>query len=61
MEFNLPTTVVGFVVLLAIIVGGTATSPMAPGTKLLVSAGLVVFGALTLVLGIKHGEYRAVR
>jgi hypothetical protein len=59
MKFNTTTTAIAFVVLLAILLGGTASSPMSTGTVMMVSGGLVVFGVLTLFLGVKHGEYRA--
>lgn len=59
MEFDTLTTAIAFLVLLAIIVGGTAMSPMTTGTVAMVSVGLVVFGLLSLGLGIKHGEFRA--
>ncbi|PSQ16503.1 hypothetical protein BRD00_10960 [Halobacteriales archaeon QS_8_69_26] len=59
LEFNLPVTAAGFVVLLAVILGGTWTSPMQTSTKTMVTGGLVVFGVVTLLLGVKHGEYRA--
>lgn len=59
MEFDTPTTAIAFLVLLAVIVGGTAMSPMTTGTVAMVSVGLVAFGLLSLGLGIKHGEFRA--
>lgn len=52
-------TAIGFILLLAVLIGGTAMSPMDTSTVTMVSGGLVVFGVLTLILGIKHGEYRA--
>lgn len=59
MEFDTSTTAIAFVVLLAILVGGTATSPMSARTVAMVSVGLVAFGVLSLLIGVKHGEYRA--
>ena len=59
MEFNTTTTAIAFIILLAILVGGTAMSPMSTSTVAIVSVGLVVFGVLSLALGVKHGEYRA--
>lgn len=59
MEFDTTTTAIAFVVLLAVLLGGTASSPMSTSTVMMVSVGLVVFGVLTLLLGVKHGEYRA--
>ena len=61
MEFNTSTTVIAFVILLAVLVGGTVMSPMDTSTVAMVSGGLVVFGVLSLVIGVKHGEYRATR
>lgn len=58
MEFDTQTTVIAFLVLLAVIVGGTATSPMRTQTVAMVSVGLAVFGALSLAIGVKHGEFR---
>lgn len=59
MEFDASTTAITFVVLLGVIIGGTVMSPMDTSTVAMVSGGLVVFGLLSLLLGIKHGEYRA--
>ena len=59
MEFNTTTTAIAFIILLAVLVGGTAMSPMSTSTVAMVSVGLLVFGALSLALGVKHGEYRA--
>jgi hypothetical protein len=59
MEFDLPKTVGVFVVLFAIIAIGTFMSPMTMSTVMMVLGGLLVFGLLTLFVGIQHGEYRA--
>ncbi len=59
MEFDTTVTAVAFVVIVAVLLGGTLTSPMSSDTKLMVAGGQLVFLALTLVLGVKHGEYRA--
>lgn len=59
MEFDLTVTAVAFVAIVAVLLGGTLTSPMSSDTKLMVAGGQLVFLALTLVLGVKHGEYRA--
>ena len=61
MEFDQRVTYGVFLVLLAVLVGGTISSPMPSGLSVGISAGLVVFGVVTLLLGIKHGEYRASR
>ncbi|MDS0298196.1 hypothetical protein NDI76_05535 [Halogeometricum sp. S1BR25-6] len=61
MEFNAAVTygaLVGLVVLGT--VGLIAMGAMATGTILMmVAPSMLVFGAVCLVLGIKHGEYRA--
>ena len=61
MEFNTSTTAIAFIILLAVLVGGTVMSPMDTSTVAMVSGGLVVFGVLSLAIGVKHGEYRATR
>ncbi|MFB6126112.1 MAG: hypothetical protein ABEJ79_02270 [Halolamina sp.] len=59
MEFDTITTAGVFLLLVAALVGGTAMSPMTTSTVAMVSVGLVGFGALSLAIGVKHGEYRA--
>ena len=59
MECNKTTTAIAFIILLAVLVGGTAMSPMSTSTVAMVSVGLLVFGVLSLALGVKHGEFRA--
>lgn len=61
LEFGPALTGGAFLVLLVVIVGGTWTSPMTDSTKTMVSGGLLVFGLVTLLIGVKHGEYRAKR
>ncbi len=61
MEFNTNTTAIGFLVLFLIVAVGTFMSPMSASTVAMVLGGLAVFGVLTLILGVKHGEYRATR
>ncbi|ELZ84161.1 MULTISPECIES: DUF7333 family protein [Haloferax] len=61
MEFTLPTTVALLVGLVAL---GTAAlvgmGVMATSTVLMmVTPAMLVFGALTLAIGVKHGEFRA--
>lgn len=63
MEFNLPVTAA---VLLGIVALGTVAligmGFMATSTVLMmVAPSMLVFGALTLFIGVKHGEYRATR
>ncbi|QGN07640.1 hypothetical protein Hrd1104_10250 [Halorhabdus sp. CBA1104] len=59
LEFDGTTTGIAFLVLLAVLIGGTVMSPMQTSTVAMVSGGLAVFGLVTLLLGVKHGEYRA--
>lgn len=59
MELDQPKAIGSFVVLLAILLGGTFTSPMPTNVSMMVSVGLIVFGVLTFYIGIKHGEFRA--
>jgi hypothetical protein len=59
MEFDTPVTAVAFAVVLAVLLGGTLTSPMESSTKMMVGGGQVVFLAVTLLLGVKHGRWRA--
>ena len=59
MEFDTTTTAGVFLALIVALVGGTAMSPMTTSTVAMVSVGLVAFGVLSLVIGVKHGEYRA--
>ena len=59
MEFDLPKTVSIFVVLFAVIAIGTFMSPMTASTVGMVLGGLLVFGVITLLVGVRHGEYRA--
>ena len=62
MEFDLSTTAVAFVVLIALGTAGTLATPMQTGTVLMmVLPPMVVFGLVVLSLGVKHGEYRASR
>jgi hypothetical protein len=59
MDFDITTTAMAFVILLAVLIGGPVMSPMSTGTVVMVSVALVVFGALSLFIGVKHGEHRA--
>jgi len=59
LEFGPALTGGAFLVLLVVILGGTWSSPMGTDTKTMVSGGLLVFGLVTLLIGVKHGEYRA--
>lgn len=59
MEFDRFKTAGVFVILFGIIAGGTFSSPMTTSTTMMVLGGLLVFGLVTLFIGIQHGEYRA--
>jgi hypothetical protein len=60
MEFDQLTTAVVFLVLIAVGVGGASMSPMSLSTTLMmVLPSALIFGAIVLVIGVKHGEYRA--
>lgn len=59
MDFDLKTTSALFTLLLLVLIAGTVTSPMPTALASGISVGLAVFGVAALVIGIKHGEYRA--
>jgi len=59
MDFDLTTTGIAFVLLFGALAVGTLMSPMTTSTVMMVLGGLLVFGLVTLGLGVKHGEYRA--
>ncbi len=65
MEFDLQTTVIAFVLLIAVGVGTLFAMPaemggMATDTILMmVLPSMVIFGAVALLIGLKHGEHRA--
>ena len=62
MEFDRGTTAAAFVVLIALATAITIATPMQTSTVLMmVVPSAVVFGLVALVLGVKHGEYRASR
>ncbi|MFC6756016.1 MULTISPECIES: DUF7333 family protein [Haloarcula] len=59
MELDALKTAVAFLVLFGVLAVGTLMSPMQMSTVMMVLGGLLVFGVVTLLLGVKHGEYRA--
>jgi len=59
MELDALKTAVAFLVLFGALAVGTIMSPMQMSTVMMVLGGLLVFGVITLLLGVKHGEYRA--
>ena len=60
MEFDLTTTAIVFVALIAIGVGGLLVADvMATGTVLMmVLPAMVVFGVLCLAIGVQYGQHR---
>lgn len=61
MEFDQTKTILVFLVLFGIVAVGTAMSPMSTATVAMVLVGIGVFGVVSLILGVKHGEYRGTR
>ncbi|ELY42494.1 DUF7333 family protein [Natronorubrum sulfidifaciens] len=61
MEFDLTTTAGVFIALIALGVGGMIGSNMMTTDSILmmVLPSMVIFGAIMLAIGVKHGEYRA--
>jgi len=59
MELDALKTAVVFLALFGVLAVGTLMSPMTTSTVMMVLGGLLVFGVVTLLLGVKHGEYRA--
>lgn len=62
MEFDLVTTVVAAAIMVGIGVAGLLAAPigMTTGTVLMmVLPSMAVFGLVMLLIGVKHGEYRA--
>jgi ABC-type multidrug transport system permease subunit len=61
MEFDLPKTAGIFALAIVIGIGGMLSSGMMGTTTILmmVLPSTVIFGLLMLLLGVKHGEYRA--
>jgi ABC-type dipeptide/oligopeptide/nickel transport system permease subunit len=63
MEFDLATTVGIFLAIVVVAVGGLAASGVMQRSTVLmmVLPSVLVFGAVCLFLGTKHGEYRTMR
>ena len=60
MEFDRKTTVGLFGAIIAVGVGSLFATPMGETTILMmVLPSMIVFGLLTLFLGVKHGQYQA--
>jgi uncharacterized membrane protein YcaP (DUF421 family) len=63
MEFDFPKTAAIFALVVAVGVGALVAAPMM-GTDtvlMMVAPSMIVFGLLMVLLGVKHGEYRATR
>lgn len=62
MEFDTTTTAIAFVLLVAIGTASMIATPMGTDTVLMmVLPSIVIAGLVFLLLGVKHGEYRATR
>lgn len=62
LELDLARTVVAFLAVVAVGTGVLLTMPMgmtADTVLMMVTPSMIVFGLLVLVIGVKHGEYRA--
>jgi hypothetical protein len=62
MEFDPVKTAVAFLVLIGFGTGALIGAPIPMGTDtilMMVLPSMLVFGALCLAIGVKHGEYRA--
>lgn len=59
LKLSTPVAAVALLLLIAVVAGGTLTSPMSSSTKLMVTPGIVVFGVLTFVVGVGYGQHRA--
>jgi hypothetical protein len=62
MEYDRVTTAIVFVALIALGVGGLIGSPVPMETStilMMVLPSMAIFGLIALVIGVKHGEYRA--
>ena len=59
MELDALKTAVAFLVLFGGLAAGTLMSPMQQSTVMMVLGGLLVFGVVTLLLGVERGECRA--
>jgi hypothetical protein len=63
MEFDTTKTVLVFAVIIALGTAALVGAPMMTTSTVLmmVTPSMIVFGAICLFLGVKHGEYRATR
>ncbi|MFC6726065.1 hypothetical protein ACFQE1_17185 [Halobium palmae] len=63
MEFSLPVAVGALLVIVAVGVGGLIAGGVMPlgVTLMMVAPSMLVFGLIAFGLGVKHGEFRAVR
>jgi len=64
MEFDEKITALAFIVVIAIGVGGLLFAPEGMSMPrnivlMMVAPSMVIFGAIMLAIGVKHGEYRA--
>ena len=66
LEFDLPVTAGAFVAVILVGVLAMLFSPAGEAMQtdtvlMMVAPSMIVFGLICLVLGVKHGEYRATR
>lgn len=61
MEFDLGKTVLVFAAIVAVGTAALVAAPMMTPTTvvMMVTPSMIVFGAICLALGVKHGEYRS--
>lgn len=62
MEFDLTVTAAVFAAIIAVGIGGLVAAPIPMETTtilMMVLPSTVVFGLICLVIGVKHGEFRA--
>lgn len=63
MEFDSLKTAALFIIIVAAGIGGLIGAPIPMGTGtilMMVLPSMAVFGLICLLIGVKHGEYRAV-
>jgi len=61
MEFDTPKTATAFLLIVAVGAGGLAASDvmLLETVLMMVLPSMLAFGGISLLLGVKHGEYRA--
>lgn len=62
MELDLPKTIAAFVILIGLGVGALLGAPMGMTTDTILTMvlpSMAIFGAVALLIGVAHGQYRA--